>query len=92
LPALAVTGRGLDGAYKGTRRVDFDAQGVHQAAIFDRSLLEPGMEFAGPAIVEEPSTVTVVLPGQQVQVDRFGNLHIALHSPAASAPSQPALQ
>jgi N-methylhydantoinase A len=55
-------------------------------------LLEPGMEFAGPAIVEEPSTVTVVLPGQHVQVDRFGNLHIALHKPAASAPSQQALQ
>jgi N-methylhydantoinase A len=92
LPALAVTGRTLDAARKGTRRVDFDAQGVHEAAIFDRDLLEPGMEFAGPAIVEEPSTVTVILPGQQAQVDPFGNLHIALHQPAASAPSQQTLK
>ncbi len=87
LPALAVTGRSLDAARKGTRRVDFDAQGEFEAAIFDRALLEPGMEFAGPAVVEEPATVTLVLPRQQVRVDKFGNLHIALAKPAATATS-----
>ena len=87
LPALAVTGRGLEAALKGMRRVDFDAQGLHETTIYDREMLEPGMEFAGPAIVEEPATVTVVLPGQYVQVDKFGNLHIALAKPAADATS-----
>ena len=88
LPALAVTGRELQAARKGMRRVDFDAQGLHEAAIYNREMLEPGMEFSGPAIVEEPATVTVVLPGQQVRVDNFGNLHIALAKPATSAASQ----
>ena len=88
LPALAVTGRELQAARKGMRRVDFDAQGLHEAAIYNRAMLEPGMEFSGPAIVEEPATVTVVLPGQQVRVDNFGNLHIALAQPATSPASQ----
>ena len=87
LPALAVTGRELEAARKGIRRVDFDAHGLHETAIYDREMLEPGMEFSCPAIVEEPATVSVVLPGQHVRVDNFGNLHIALAQPAANATS-----
>jgi N-methylhydantoinase A len=83
LPVLPVTGRKLAAARKGTRQVDFDTHGQHATAIFDRGLLEPGMAFDGPAIVEEPTTVTVVLPGQHVSVDTFGNLHIALAPSAA---------
>jgi N-methylhydantoinase A len=49
---------------------------VLTADIYDRPSLGPGMGFAGPAVIEEAATVTLVLPGQSVQVDDYGNLHI----------------
>jgi N-methylhydantoinase A len=73
---LARTGRTADDAIKGHRRVDLDAHGVHQADIYDRVMLEPGAEFSGPAVVEEPATTIVILPSQTVTVDDYGNLHI----------------
>jgi N-methylhydantoinase A len=73
---LERTGRSLEDAIKGRREVDFDAYGVHQADIYDRALLEPEAEFSGPAVVEEPATSIVVLPGHRVVVDDCGNLHI----------------
>jgi N-methylhydantoinase A len=75
---LANTGRAVSAAVTGARRVDYDEQGVHEATIYDRGRLEPGMEFAGPCVVEEPAATVVVPPGHQVSVDPFGNLHIRL--------------
>ena len=46
------------------------------ADIYDGDLLEPGMEFRGPAVIETSGTTVVVHPGNQVTVDEFGNLHI----------------
>ena len=34
----------------------------------------PGMQFDGPAIVEQNDTTTVVEPGMVTRVDAFGNL------------------
>jgi N-methylhydantoinase A len=78
LPRLPASGRRADELARGSRLVDFDTRGQVAAPIYDRAALEPGMRFAGPAIVEEPATTIVVLPGQHVTVDDFGNLHIAL--------------
>jgi N-methylhydantoinase A len=78
LPELAVSGRPLEAARKPSRRVDFDEQGIHEADIYDWALLEPGMCFAGPAIVEDPTTSLVVTPGKTVHMDAYGNLHIAM--------------
>jgi len=50
--------------------------GVRRAEIYDRAMLEPGAEFSGPAVVEEPATTIVILPAQRVTVDVYGNLHI----------------
>ncbi len=44
--------------------------------ILDRNKLLPGNSLQGPAIVEEPHHVTVVLPGQRLSLDKFGNLRI----------------
>jgi N-methylhydantoinase A len=63
---------------RGRRSVDFDTYGVHTSAIYERELLEPGMDIAGPAIVEEPATTIVLLPMQHATVDEYGNLHIEL--------------
>jgi N-methylhydantoinase A len=61
---------------KGHREVDFDARGTHRATIWDRQQLRTGDSFEGPAIIEEPASTTIVFPGQSVEVDDYGNLHV----------------
>ena len=70
------TGRTLEEARKGRRCVDYALEGRHEAAIYDGERLEPGMAFAGPAIVEDPGTTVVVHPDNRVEVDDFGNIRI----------------
>lgn len=60
------------------RQVDYDDLGLQQADIYDRQHLRPGMVFKGPAVIEEATTTTVVQPGDRVEVDGFGGLHIFL--------------
>lgn len=74
LPKLTPSGRSSADARVGTRRVDYDVDGIHDAAVYDRDRLEAGMVLAGPALVEEGATVTVVPPGWKVAVDGYGNL------------------
>lgn len=69
----------LQDAIKGQRSVDYALEGIHQATIYDGTLLEAGMRFVGPAIVETPGTTMVIHPGNQVQVDDYGHLHITLN-------------
>ena len=75
---LPVTGRKVEDALKGTREVDYALEGIHEAAIYDGALLEPGMRLEGPAIIEMPSHTIVVHPGNKVHEDEFGNVHIDL--------------
>jgi N-methylhydantoinase A len=56
------------------RMVDFDDKNRLETPIYVRTQLAPGTTLAGPAIIEEPATTTVVLPGWHVEVDCFGNL------------------
>ena len=72
------TGKGPDTALKGHRDVDYALEGIHKAAIYDGARLEPGMAFAGPAIVEDPGMTVVVHPGNAVTVDGYGNINIML--------------
>ncbi|MGR3804675.1 MAG: hydantoinase/oxoprolinase family protein [Marinibacterium profundimaris] len=69
-------------ASKGRRRVDYAMDGTHEADIYDGEKLLPGMRFDGPAIVEDPGTTIVIHPGNRVEVDRWGNLHVLLTVPA----------
>jgi len=48
----------------------------HEAKIYDRTKLHPGIELPGPAIVSEMDSTTVVLPGFTAKVDSVGNLLI----------------
>jgi N-methylhydantoinase A len=73
---ISVTGAPLEAARKGTREVDYDLEGVQRAAIYDNEKLEPGMRILGPAIIEDPGTTIVVFPGDDVVIDRLGNIHI----------------
>jgi N-methylhydantoinase A len=69
------SGRKIEDAVKAKRKVDY-ITGIHEAIICDGDLLEPGMRFAGPAIVEESGSTTVVMPGMPCTVDDYGNLEI----------------
>jgi N-methylhydantoinase A len=80
-PAMAPLGgdgRSAARARKGERSVDFDADGAHHCAVYERGLLPPGFATAGPAVVEEPSSTTLVHPGQRLTVDEWGNLRITV--------------
>ncbi len=65
-------------ARKAARLVDYALEGIHEAEIYDGEKLQPGMIFPGPAVIEDPGTTIVVHPGNRVEVDGFGNLHIHL--------------
>lgn len=48
----------------------------HEAKIYDRTKLHPGLLLPGPAIVGEMDSTTVILPDFQATVDSVGNLLI----------------
>ena len=68
----------LDEARKGTRRVNFDELGFHEAAIYERASLPVGVPVDGPAVIEEPASTTVVFPDQRLTRDEYGFLHIEM--------------
>jgi N-methylhydantoinase A len=75
---LPPTGRRLGDALKTHRSVDYATEGVHEADIYVGELLEPGMSFEGPAIVETRSSTVVVHPADELAVDEYGNLLITI--------------
>jgi N-methylhydantoinase A len=44
------------------------------AAVYDRAALKPGDTIAGPGIVEQDDTTTLITPAWRGRVDRLGNL------------------
>jgi N-methylhydantoinase A len=79
LPKKIATGRRVQDAVIGCRRVDFDvADGAAQATIYDGNLLEPGMELRGPAVIQEPVVTLVVPPSERVTIDDYGSYHVHL--------------
>lgn len=59
----------------GTRSVYFEG-GFRKTRLFDRTLLRPGDTFAGPAIISEYSSATILPPEDVLRVDELGNLII----------------
>jgi len=66
---------------KGHREVYFPQTGFAPCAVLNRYALQPGMEVAGPAVVEERESTTVVGPDARLVVDRHLNLIIEIASP-----------
>ena len=64
----------ISAALKEVRRVFFSEDGWQDTPIYDRAKLGWGAKAQGPLVVEEPTTATVVCPGQKLTVDRYGNL------------------
>ena len=63
---------------KGRRRVDFDADGVHDAVVYDRTALPAGFEARGPLVVEDETTTALVHAGQTLEIDEADNLVVHL--------------
>jgi N-methylhydantoinase A len=74
----AVTGRKVEEAVKELRDVDYVGAGIERATIYNGDLLEPGMEFVGPAIIEESGATTVIPPGLPCTVDEYGGYQIRI--------------
>jgi len=71
-PAVAVR-------QKGQRTVYFGPEvGERRTPVYDRYALKPGERLAGPAVIEERESTTVVDPGADVVVDPHGNLVVEL--------------
>jgi N-methylhydantoinase A len=51
--------------------------GWHDADVYQRDALGRDQRIAGPAIVEQPDTTTIIPTGWVATVDRFGNLIIS---------------
>ncbi len=73
---LPPTDARLEDAIKGRRKVDFLEEGVHDATIYDGAALYPGMQFVGPAVVEEAETTIVIPPAMSCEIDEYGNYQI----------------
>jgi N-methylhydantoinase A len=81
VPKPAITeaptaGEKCDEAIKARRHAYFD--GWHDTPIYDRQKLLAGNRVRGAAIIEQMDSTTVVPPGQEAHIDRFGNIVIEL--------------
>lgn len=65
-------------ALVGTRQVFFESKS-QETRIYDRSLLRCGDTFAGPAIITEYSSATILPPEDVLRVDELSNLVIEVH-------------
>ena len=71
-----------DHALRGERNLyEFQEGRFVVARVYDRAGLRAGDSLGGPAVIEQFDSTTIVLPGQEVRVDRFGNL--VIHTGAA---------
>jgi N-methylhydantoinase A len=67
---------GGEQALKGERPARFGDGAATATPVLDRPRLAPGDRIAGPCLVEEAHTTTVVLPGDELSVDGHGALVI----------------
>lgn len=62
-------------ARTGSQKI-FVADEDNEADVYDRSLLKSGNHIAGPAIIVEMDSTTLILPGHTGEVDTHGNILI----------------
>ena len=62
-----------------------DAAGAQPVPVYKRDQLAPGAALAGPALVEEPSSTTLVLADMNVTIDAYENMIITLQ-PSGQTP------
>lgn len=65
-------------ALVGSRMVYFDGC-PQETRLYDRDLLHAGDRIAGPAVISEYSSATILPPGDLLRVDTYGNLVIEVN-------------
>jgi N-methylhydantoinase A len=90
MPKFKPAGRRLGDAWRERRRVRFDGGDV-DCPVYQRERLDVGSSFAGPAILDQLDSTTVICPGQVARVDEWKNLIVTeggqLHRPTFIGPS-----
>jgi N-methylhydantoinase A len=74
--AMAVGGKPANPV--GSRSVWFDGTAPTAAAVYRREQLARGQTLEGPAVIEQMDTTTIVMRGDRLRVDDFGNLAIEI--------------
>jgi N-methylhydantoinase A len=64
-----------------SRRVWFGATGFVETPVYQRAALAFGSPLAGPAVIEQMDTTTIVPPGWTLTVDRLANLLLSRETP-----------
>jgi N-methylhydantoinase A len=65
-------------AFRGKRPVYFASTGFVDTPTYDRPALKTGNKIAGPALIEEHASTTVVHPGDNAAIDAFGDIVITV--------------
>jgi N-methylhydantoinase A len=73
MPKFKPSGTGLGDAWREQRRVRFDGAQV-DCPVYRRERLDVGLSLAGPAILDQLDSTTVICPGQVARVDEWKNL------------------
>jgi len=69
------TGKKLEAARIGERKIFFGREHrTLNCRIYSRDALEPTHKIAGPAVIEQMDTTTVIHPEQEATVDSYGNM------------------
>jgi N-methylhydantoinase A len=77
LQTLSHEGKTIGEALKEEREVYFGrTEGLKRTPIYSRDLLPTGVEIAGPAIIEETTSTTIVAKDFKAKTDKFGNVLI----------------
>jgi N-methylhydantoinase A len=75
LKTKSLEGKNASAALKDRRRAYFGTEaGFLEVPVYDGSKLRSGNAFAGPAIVEKPSTTIVIYPEQKARLDERENM------------------
>jgi len=81
-PPLPAPPSGTSAAATGSHRAYFPETGAVEMLRYDRASLPPGHLVAGPSMVEDEWSTTIVYPGMRCVADRLGNLVIEAGAPA----------
>jgi N-methylhydantoinase A/oxoprolinase/acetone carboxylase beta subunit len=80
----------VDGDVASARRGEREcltAEGRSSLPVYDRDLLRPGYAFAGPALVDSPTTTVLVPSGFDAEMDEHLNLVLRLRSASRTDPA-----
>ena len=72
----AANGTPVEDAFLYTRKTTFDTVGAVDTPRYDRDKLKAGHTLAGPAMVIQHNSTTLIPPGYRAEVNEYGNIHI----------------